>query len=312
LEAGRRTIEAIILVVVAGADPLETAKRWALRANRKHGLPLAASDLRKRAKVALLLPCFRRYSLRRLEKEIGVSYSTIRRVKLELIRSGELPWPETGEKIPEWLPPDVGEDSRDDPWCGDEELKAATYRIVNRLDAFAPKEWEFVLDDVGDLGRDYGGPVILHRGIVRGATIVVPVIDNEVREGRPGRAGGSRRRPTTTAVEAACSRRRSGTGSKKSRRSGGSGRLGSVSWRIPIKTSRDQSGSSRSSERCRSCERTWPSSSEPADPLRNTRSRTRATCSSERPPREHSPGHWGMTAGGLGETGAADRRSALR
>jgi hypothetical protein len=45
---GRGVVDAIILPVVAGTDPLETAKRYALRANQKHGLALTRGDQKKR------------------------------------------------------------------------------------------------------------------------------------------------------------------------------------------------------------------------------------------------------------------------
>jgi len=65
-QLGRRVVDALIQPVVSGADPLETAKRYALRANRKHGLPLTRGDQKKRARTALLMPAFQEMSLRAL------------------------------------------------------------------------------------------------------------------------------------------------------------------------------------------------------------------------------------------------------
>jgi hypothetical protein len=81
----RGIVDAIIMPLIEGQDPLETAKRYALRANQKHGLQLTRGDQRKRARAALLMRAFRHYSVRQLEDEIGVGKSTISRVKRDLI-----------------------------------------------------------------------------------------------------------------------------------------------------------------------------------------------------------------------------------
>jgi hypothetical protein len=186
--AGRRTIDAILIYVPPKADPLMVAKREALHANTKHGLPLSRGYQMKRARTALTMRCYRGWSLRELQREVGVHYSTISRVKKRMIEAGELPWCEEEPKLPPWWPVLYANlDKMHDPWEGDEELREATARLVQKLDAVDPRAWEFILHDPGDPKAPYGEHVVIHSGIVEGERWVIPVLDNEVVEGRPAR-----------------------------------------------------------------------------------------------------------------------------
>jgi uncharacterized protein YerC len=181
---GRGIVDAIILTVVDGQDPLETAKRYALRANQKHGLQLTRGDQGKRARTALLMVAYRYFSLRDLEQEVGVGKSTIGRVKRDLIMKGLLPWADTDEPIPEYVPRAYSYDHKlaANPFNGDYELKEEVYRFVAKLKADDPREWEFVHADDAD-----GEHQIIHRGIVYGEEWLIPLRDNNVVDEIPQR-----------------------------------------------------------------------------------------------------------------------------
>jgi hypothetical protein len=187
--AGRRTVDAIEAFVPPGADPLMVAKRLALRANRKHGLPLSPGDQMKRAKAAILMPCFRGWSLRQLEREVGVSRATLGRARTALLEKGEIPWIEN-EKLPSWWPAVYASTHKlGDPWEGDEDLREATARLVRELDApVNSRDWEFVYFDQDDRGAAFREHVVIHRGIVADKELVIPVLDNPVTDGKPARS----------------------------------------------------------------------------------------------------------------------------
>lgn len=183
VQVGRGLIEAIVLPVVSGVDPLLTAKRYALRANQKHGLPLNKGDQRKRAEVALLMPDFSTFKLRALGKEIGVSKSTLGRVRMELVRKGILPAPGTDEALPDYIPYAYASDHKlsDDPFNGDHDLKEEAYKFVRKLNAIDPRDWEF---EHADDARD-GKHTITHRGVIEGKAIKFFLEGNSVQDGMP-------------------------------------------------------------------------------------------------------------------------------
>jgi hypothetical protein len=178
----RGIVDAIIMPLIEGQDPLETAKRYALRANQKHGLQLTRGDQRKRARAALLMRAFRHYSVRQPEDEIGVGKSTISRVKRDLIMEHLLPWDDADELIPEYVPRAYSYDHKlaGDPFAGDYELKEQVFRFVKLLEATEPRNWEFIRDDDPDDQH-----LIVHRGLVEGETWRFPVAGNTVVNGRP-------------------------------------------------------------------------------------------------------------------------------
>jgi ParB-like nuclease domain len=181
---GRGIVDAIILTVVDGQDPLETAKRYALRANQKHGLQLTRGDQGKRARTALLMPAYRYFSLRELEGEIGVSKSTISRVKNDLVMERLIPWGDTDEPIPDYVPRAYSYDHKlaFDPFQGDYDLKEEVFRFVNKLSADDPREWAFIHADGAG-----GEHQIIHQGIVYGEEWRIPLSGNNVVDGIPQR-----------------------------------------------------------------------------------------------------------------------------
>jgi hypothetical protein len=183
-QLGRGVVDAIILPVVSGADPLETATRYALRANQKHGRQLTRGDQKKRARTALLMPAFQEMSLRELEREIGVGKSTIARVRTALVGEGLLPWRDTEEPMPEYVPLRYSHDHKlaHDPFHRDIGLKEEAFRFAAQLAAKAidPGKWTFIHADDAD-----GEHLIEHRGLIADQTLRFPLYDNAVKDGLP-------------------------------------------------------------------------------------------------------------------------------
>jgi hypothetical protein len=127
------------------------------------------------------MPAFRYFSLRQLGHEIGVGKSTISRVKNDLIMEGTLPWGDTEEPIPDYVPRAYSyEHKLADPFDGDYELKEEVFRFVRNLQAYDPRDWEFVRAE-----DKKGEHLIVHRGIVEEETWRFPVTGNTVIDGRP-------------------------------------------------------------------------------------------------------------------------------
>jgi hypothetical protein len=181
-QIGRGAVDAVFQPVVSEADPLETAKRYALRANQKHGLSLTRGDQGKRARTALLMPAFRDMSLRELQREIGVSRSTLSRVRNDLVMEGHLPWGETEERLPDFVPRAYMHDHKlaADPFQGDYELKEEAFRVVAQLNAIDPRDWSFIHADDGD-----GEHIIEHGGLFDAQTVRFPLEGTSIKDGLP-------------------------------------------------------------------------------------------------------------------------------
>jgi hypothetical protein len=179
----RGVVDAIILTVVDGQDPLDTAKRYALRANQKHGLALTRGDQNKKARAALMMEAFHDFSYRELEAEIGVSKTTIGRVRNDLVMEGVLPWRDTERAIPDHIPRAYSyERNLDDPFHKDYDLKEEVLRFVEQLDAVDRRDWVFIHADDGE-----GEHLITHRGLLEGQTVRFTLAGNRVIDGMPER-----------------------------------------------------------------------------------------------------------------------------
>ncbi len=173
----RGLVEAAVHPVPDGETALDVALRAALRANRNHGLHLTRGDQKKKARTALLMPVFQDWPLRALEAEIGVSKSTVGRVRADLVREGLLPHPYTGEPMPDWMPDNHASLHKlSDPFEGDHDLREQVYRYVSKLTAaHDPKDWE------------WADGKVFHSGLIDGQEVAFAIEDNLIVDGLPTR-----------------------------------------------------------------------------------------------------------------------------
>jgi len=172
-----RRIEATILPPLPGLAPLACAVRYALRANRKHGLRLTRGDLRNKARRAVLeVPGMEEMTDRQIAREIGVSHQTVSRARNELVRERLIPHPITRETMDDLMP---------DEYAGLQAFKAAfgegtecysrVRAYLQQLTAVNARNWEY----------DPEEERVIHRGLVPDATVAFEIEGNPIEGGLP-------------------------------------------------------------------------------------------------------------------------------